>query len=217
MGADIQKDETSGDLIIHGGKQLHGISMDLKNTPDALPILCVAGCMADGTTVLDNVAGARLKETDRVSVMTEALSLMGADISATENTITIHGGKKLRGCVQDSHGDHRIAMALTVAGMSAEGCTEITGAECASVHLPNFYPKMQFLRRKDRIGLTAPLQNCRCRSFFRAVPTQEKFVWRAEKYGELCDNVVELFSEFQPSPLNLRSAYRMCCFPCDDR
>lgn len=143
MGADIQKDETSGDLIIHGGKQLHGISMDLKNTPDALPILCVAGCMADGTTVLDNVAGARLKETDRVSVMTEALSLMGADISATENAITIHGGKKLRGCVQDSHGDHRIAMALTVAGMSAEGYTEITGAECASVTFPNFYPKMQ--------------------------------------------------------------------------
>lgn len=45
--------------------------------------------------------------------------------------------------MQDSHGDHRIAMALTVAAMSAEGCTEITGAECASVTFPNFYPKMQ--------------------------------------------------------------------------
>ena len=80
-------------LDVYKRQQLHGISMDLKNTPDALPILCVAGCMADGTTVLDNVAGERLKETDSVSVMTEALSIMGADISATENTITTHGGR----------------------------------------------------------------------------------------------------------------------------
>ena len=143
MGADIRKDEEKGDLIIRGGNPLHGITMDLINTPDALPILCVAGCMADGVTVLDNVAGARLKETDRVTVMTEALSRMGADISATENTITIRGGKKLRGCVQDSHDDHRIAMALSVAALSAEGCTEITAAECASVTFPGFYDKMQ--------------------------------------------------------------------------
>lgn len=143
MGADIRKDEEKGDLIIRGGNKLKGIRIDLVNTPDALPILCVAGCMAEGTTILDNVAGARLKETDRVAVMTEALSRMGADISAIEDTITIHGGKKLNGCAQDSHDDHRIAMALTVAAFSAQGSTEITGAECASVTFPGFYDKMQ--------------------------------------------------------------------------
>lgn len=143
MGADIRKDLETGDLIITGGKPLEGIYMDLVNTPDALPILCVAGCMANGTTVLDNVAGARLKETDRVSVMVDALGKMGADISATENTITIHGGKKLHGCTLESHDDHRIAMALTVAAMSAEGCTSILNAECASVTFPGFYDKMK--------------------------------------------------------------------------
>ncbi|MEG2216330.1 MAG: 3-phosphoshikimate 1-carboxyvinyltransferase, partial [Clostridia bacterium] len=143
MGADIQKNATKGDLVIRGGNKLHGITIDLMNTPDALPILCVAGCMAEDTTVLDNVAGARLKETDRVAVMTEALTRMGADIFATENTITIHGGKALRGCIQDSHDDHRIAMALTVAALSAQGCTTIQGAECASVTFPGFYDKMQ--------------------------------------------------------------------------
>lgn len=143
MGANIQKHVEAGTLSIRGGNQLHGIRMDLKNTPDALPILCVAGCMAEGTTILDNVAGARLKETDRVSVMVDALSRMGASISATENVITIHGGKKLHGCLQDSHGDHRIAMALTVAALSAEGYTDIQSAECASVTFPGFYQKMQ--------------------------------------------------------------------------
>lgn len=142
MGADILKDTEKGDLIIRGGKSLTGIKMDLVNTPDALPILCVAGCMANGTTVLDNVAGARLKETDRVAVMTEALAKMGADISATQNTITIHGGKPLTGCEQSSHDDHRIAMALTVAAMFSKGCTTITNAECASVTFPGFYEKM---------------------------------------------------------------------------
>lgn len=141
MGADIRKTEDS--LVIKGGQALHGIYVDLINTPDALPILCVAGCIADGTMILDNVAGARLKETDRVAVMTEALKLMGADICATENAITIHGGKQLHGCVQQSHGDHRIAMALTVAAFFAQGDTEILGAECASVTFPGFYEKMQ--------------------------------------------------------------------------
>lgn len=143
MGADICKDEAKGDLIIRGGKKLSGITMDLLNTPDALPILCVVGCMAHGRTVLDNVAGARLKETDRVAVMTDALSRMGADITATSNTIVINGARELHGCVLDSRGDHRIAMALTVAAFCAQGSTEITGAECASVTFPGFYEKMK--------------------------------------------------------------------------
>ena len=151
MGADIRKEEQKGDLVIRGGNKLRGVTVDLKNTPDALPILCVAGCMAEGVTILDNVAGARIKETDRVTVMTEALARMGADITATENTVTIHGGKKLHGCVQDSHDDHRIAMALTVAAFSAQGCTEITGAECASVTFPGFYEKMRFCGMKVTI------------------------------------------------------------------
>lgn len=143
MGADITKDLSEGKLYIKGGKKLEGITIDLVNTPDALPICCVAGVMANGTTILDNVAGARVKETDRVQVMTEALAEMGADIKATENTITINGGKPIQGKVLDSHGDHRIAMALTVAGLFAEGSTTILGAECASITFPDFYKKFK--------------------------------------------------------------------------
>lgn len=142
MGADITKDSENGRLIIRGGSKLHGITIDMLNTPDALPILSVVGALADGTTVLDNVAGAKLKETDRVKVMTESLKKMGVDIEATQNTITIHGGKPLQGCELESYDDHRIAMALTVAGLYAEGTTTIQNAECASVTFPDFYEKM---------------------------------------------------------------------------
>lgn len=143
MGADITKDVENGKLIISGKNRLQGIEMDLSNTPDAVPILCVVGCMAEGTTVLNNVAGARVKETDRVAVMAEQLARMGADITADENTITIKGGKKLKGCQVNSYEDHRVAMALTVAALSAEGSTEILDAECASVTFPGFYEKLK--------------------------------------------------------------------------
>ncbi|MGI6404585.1 MAG: 3-phosphoshikimate 1-carboxyvinyltransferase [Oscillospiraceae bacterium] len=142
MGADITKDSVKGSLIMRGGNKLRGITIDMLNTPDALPILSVVGALAEGTTVLDNVAGARLKETDRVQAMTESLKKMGVDIEATENTITIHGGKPLQGCELESYQDHRIAMALTVAGLYAEGTTTIRDAECASVTFPDFYEKL---------------------------------------------------------------------------
>ncbi len=145
MGADIKKDLDGGRLIIKGGKDLHGITIDMAGTPDAVPILSVVGSLAHGITVLDNVAGARLKETDRVSVMVDLLSRMGADIRAEHNTITIHGGKPLKGTTLESYGDHRVAMALTAAGLFAEGVTTIRGAECASVTFPGFYEQLNAL------------------------------------------------------------------------
>lgn len=139
MGANIQKDQDQNRLIIKGDQKLQGTKIDIKDTPDALPILCVAGTMAEGVTELVNVAGARVKETDRVDVMTKILKQMGADIEDTENTVTIKGGKQLKGMTLDSHGDHRIAMSIAVAGLTADGPTGIIDAECASVTFPNFY------------------------------------------------------------------------------
>ncbi len=142
MGADITKDIENSKLIMKGGNTLSGITIDMINTPDALPMLAVVGALAQGTTVLDNVAGARIKETDRVEVMTNALKKMGVDITATHNTITINGGKGLVGCELDSHDDHRISMALTVAGMYASGETTILDAQCADVTFPGFFDKL---------------------------------------------------------------------------
>ncbi len=152
MGADIAKDEQAGTLTIHGGKTLRGMQIDMLTTPDALPVMAVVGCIAQGTTVLHNVSGARKKETDRVKVMSEVLGAMGADITCDENTMTIRGGKPLHGALLDSHDDHRVAMALSVAGMFASGETAITRAECASVTFPGFYEKFLQLGARIQTG-----------------------------------------------------------------
>ncbi len=145
MGADITKDTKAGTLTVKGGKQLQGKKVDMLLTPDALPIMAVVGCIANGTTVLHNVSGARQKETDRVKTMSEALNAMGADIVYDDNTMTIRGGRPLYGARLESSDDHRVAMALTVAGMFANGDTAISRAECASVTFPGFYEKFQKL------------------------------------------------------------------------
>ncbi len=145
MGADIKKDKERGTLTVTGGRPLGGTTVDMLSTPDALPIMSVAGCIAEGTTVLTNVSGTRLKETDRVAVMSEALNKMGADITYDDNTMTIRGGKPLKGLALDSHDDHRVAMALTAAALFAEGSTTIEHAECAGVTFPGFYEKLSRL------------------------------------------------------------------------
>lgn len=149
MGADIERDERNGSLTVRGGKPLHGAAFDMLATPDALPILSVAACFAKGVTVLHNVSGTRRKETDRVAVMSDALNRMGADISYDDNTMTIRGGRPLSGCELESHDDHRVAMALTAAALSAKGETVIRGAECAGVTFPGFFDK--FARMGARI------------------------------------------------------------------
>ncbi len=145
MGAAIEKDTASGVLRLKGGAPLTAIEADMANTPDMLPIMCVVACLAKGTTVLRNVAGARKKETDRVAVTTELLRKMGADISATDNEIRVNGGRQLTGCPVESYGDHRIAMAMTVAGLHASGETTVNEAQCASVTFPGFYDKLNNL------------------------------------------------------------------------
>ncbi|MCR5289518.1 MAG: 3-phosphoshikimate 1-carboxyvinyltransferase [Treponema sp.] len=139
MGAHIDCDETHGCLHVHGGYPLHGITIDMADIPDALPALAVAACYASGTTTFTTIAHIRQKESDRVAVMTEELQKCGATVSFTEEKMTIVGGKALHGSVIDCHKDHRIAMAMTVCGMYADGEMYIDNAECANVSFPDFY------------------------------------------------------------------------------
>ncbi len=147
MGADISVEEKG---IRIKGKALQGCELDLNNTPDALPALAVLGCFADGTTTLMNVAQARIKETDRIKVMTEELSRMSVDIKEREEGIIVHksqlNGSKVRG-----HNDHRIVMALSLAGLIAEGKTEITTAEAVNVTYPTYVKSMKSLGAKFEI------------------------------------------------------------------
>ncbi|HPU96353.1 MAG TPA: 3-phosphoshikimate 1-carboxyvinyltransferase [Candidatus Hydrogenedentes bacterium] len=134
MGADIT---VESDAVITGGVRLEGHEFDLNATPDALPMMAALACHASGETRLVNVAQARLKETDRIQVMREELSRLGADISEREDGLIIRESA-LRGGTVFSHGDHRVAMALAVAATAAEGPVTIDGMEAVSVTYPEF-------------------------------------------------------------------------------
>lgn len=147
MKADISVEENG---IRIKGKPLQGCELDLNSTPDALPALSVLGCFAEGTTTLINVAQARIKETDRIKVMAEELTKMGADIKEREEGLIIHKsalkGNKVRG-----HSDHRAVMALSLAGLIASGKTEITTAESVSVTYPDYVKSMKSLGAKMEV------------------------------------------------------------------
>lgn len=143
MGANITKDVENNRMIIKGGTPLHGdVAIDLNDIPDSLPALSVAACFAQGKTTFTNLAHVRVKETDRVAVMEQELKKLGADIETGPDYMIVTGGKTLHGAEVDSHDDHRVAMALAVAGLFAEGETKVKDAQCASVSFPNFFEKM---------------------------------------------------------------------------
>jgi 3-phosphoshikimate 1-carboxyvinyltransferase len=122
---------------VNGGGPLTGTSIDLNAMPDALPALSVLACASRGSTAIVNVAQARIKETDRIKVMAEELSKMGASITERPDGLII-GQSRLRGAVVNGHDDHRVVMALALAGMIAEGETIIETAEAAEVTYPTF-------------------------------------------------------------------------------
>jgi 3-phosphoshikimate 1-carboxyvinyltransferase len=145
MGADITKDTSGGRLLVRGGKPLRGGAViDLNDIPDSLPALSAAACFAQGDTVFTGIAHVRVKETDRVAVMKEALSKIGAKVEISDGGMIVHGdgGKNLKGAVVESHDDHRIAMAMAAAGLFSAGETRVKDAECASVSFPGFFDAM---------------------------------------------------------------------------
>ncbi len=135
MEADVKYGHNS--ITVKGGC-LKGIDADLNSIPDALPALAVAGCFANGRTRLYNVPQARFKETDRIAVMCKELRRMGANIEELSDGLIIEKSE-LTGCTVDSHGDHRIAMALAVAALNCRGKTVMEGAEAVSITFPQFF------------------------------------------------------------------------------
>ncbi|HHX18029.1 MAG TPA: 3-phosphoshikimate 1-carboxyvinyltransferase [Clostridium sp.] len=134
MGASVKVQDQS---IIIKGNGLKGREIDMNAIPDALPAMAVAGCFAEGETRLVNVPQARLKETDRIKVMCEELRKMGADIRELEDGLVIKRSN-LKGCRLKGYDDHRIVMALSLAGLNAEGETTIDTAEAIKVTFPEY-------------------------------------------------------------------------------
>jgi 3-phosphoshikimate 1-carboxyvinyltransferase len=134
MGARVT---TGADYITIQGEKLIGREIDMNAIPDALPAMAVAGCFAEGETRLVNVPQARLKETDRIKVMCEELSKMGATITELPDGLVIKTSK-LKGTRVSGHDDHRIVMALAIAGLNIKGDTVIDTAEAVNVTFPEF-------------------------------------------------------------------------------
>lgn len=133
--------EPTADLLVRTSS-LQGCIIEGDLIPtliDELPIIAVMACFAEGTTVIRDAAELKVKESDRIAVMTENLTAMGAKVTATDDGMIIEGGHTLHGAVVDSHLDHRIAMSFAVAALNADGETEILGADCVNISYPAFY------------------------------------------------------------------------------
>jgi 3-phosphoshikimate 1-carboxyvinyltransferase len=140
-------------VTVRGGT-LSGRVIDLNAMPDALPALAVAACIAEGETRFVNVAQARIKETDRIAVMKRELSKMGAAVTEHKDGLTIRRST-LKGADVNGHDDHRVVMALALAGMVAEGETVIDTAEAAAVTYPTFADDFRKIGAKIQVCASA--------------------------------------------------------------
>jgi len=155
MGADIKAEnprelcgEPVADITVKSGP-LRGAMIKGEKTLRALdefPILCVAAALASGETIITDAKELRVKESDRISVMVQELSKMGVQIEEFPDGVRIVGKGRIQGAVCDSHGDHRVALSLSVAGLVAKGETMVRNTECIETSFPGFYPLLESLK-----------------------------------------------------------------------
>ena len=113
---------------------------------DEIPIIAVAATQASGTTIIRDASELRFKESDRLASMTENLKRMGANVRETKDGMVIDGPTKLKGAEIESFGDHRVAMAMAIAGLIAEGETLIKDVECVNTSFPGFFELLDNVR-----------------------------------------------------------------------
>lgn len=148
MGADIKVEnvktvcgEEMGDIIARNREGLRGTVVKGEEIPltiDELPLVALAGCFAEGETVIRDAQELRKKESDRIATTVSELKKMGAEIEELEDGMIVRGPVKLKGARVTSHGDHRIAMLLYIAGLCSEGITEIENFDSVNISFPTF-------------------------------------------------------------------------------
>lgn len=151
MGANIQIDnqrdesgEPVGDLVIRTAP-LHGIAIGASQVPttiDEFPIFCVAAALAQGKTTVTGAEELRVKETDRIQAMATELKKLNVAIEETPDGFVVQGGSSLQGGHCQSYGDHRVAMAIAIAGLTAESPTVIDDTDCIETSFPGFHDKL---------------------------------------------------------------------------
>ena len=159
MGAQVREAiEDVDQLEPHGivevtGAMLKGTVIQGKEVAqliDELPVLAVAGALANGTTIIRQAQELRVKETDRIAAIAHNLRVMGAQVIELSDGLEIHGPAPLRGGHVASFGDHRIAMAFAVAGLFADGETTVKDAECVEISYPGFKAALEKLMTPKR-------------------------------------------------------------------
>ncbi len=149
MGADIRIEniryvsgEPIADLYCTGRKKLKALNITKEQIPsmiDEFPILCVAATQAEGITTIRGAEELRVKESDRIKSMSTELRKMGVEIEEYPDGLSIKGGTPLKGTVIESYNDHRIAMAMSIAGLIADGITTVNGVASVKISFPDYF------------------------------------------------------------------------------
>jgi 3-phosphoshikimate 1-carboxyvinyltransferase len=154
MGSDIQLDsaeswgpEPVADIVVRSAR-LRGATIAGDLVPraiDELPLVALAGCFAEGETVIRDAEELRSKESNRIHTTVAGLQAMGANVEETDDGLRVWGPQILRGAMVSSHGDHRLAMMLAVAGALSEGETVVRAAESVAISYPDFWSDLEQL------------------------------------------------------------------------
>ena len=156
---DVDQLEPRG-IVEVTGVPLKGTVMQGKEVPqfiDELPILAVAGALANGQTIIRHAQELRVKETDRIAAIAHNLRTMGAQVTEMNDGLQIHGPAPLRGARVASFGDHRIAMAFAIAGLFAEGETIVQDADCIRESYPGFATVLEEFTNPKRMQIRTPV------------------------------------------------------------
>ena len=155
MGARVTMEEQASagaepvaDISIESSS-LTGVSIrgeTIPNVIDEIPLIALAATQAEGETEIRDAAELRVKESDRISTTVVELRKLGADIEELPDGMIVRGPTALQGAHCESHGDHRLAMTLGVAGLLARGETMVAGHECVGVSYPGFWEDLESLR-----------------------------------------------------------------------
>jgi 3-phosphoshikimate 1-carboxyvinyltransferase len=147
-GTGADDGEPVADLVVRSSS-LRAIEVSAAETAraiDEIPVLCLAATQARGTTAIRGAGELRVKESDRMAGVVAALRALGADITIDRDDLLIAGPTPLRGTAVESHGDHRLAMTFAIAGLIADGATQVSGSDSAAISDPAFFEQLDAVR-----------------------------------------------------------------------
>ncbi|MBI4522884.1 MAG: 3-phosphoshikimate 1-carboxyvinyltransferase [Deltaproteobacteria bacterium] len=144
----IEAGEPVADLRVFGGR-LRGVDVGpemVARSIDEYPVLSVAGALAEGVTTISGARELRYKESDRIAAMAQGLRRLGVEVEEREDGMAIHGKERLNGNRVETYGDHRVAMALAIAGLSSDGGVELDDSDCVGISFPGFFASLEKCR-----------------------------------------------------------------------